>query len=310
MLIRILTAISCVTILFFSQNTMANDSFLVQGNFEEMRRADNGIVTEVITPLTLKLKDGRFIHLAGLDYPDLDYYDPGDLSVTALKILKDFLTDQPILVYQTPSSKQGRINRMGHNIAHVVRADEEIWVQGMLISLGIARTRTTLYNPEMASQMLALENKAREAKNGMWDMNDHKILTPEQAKDHIGAYKIVEGYINSASMHNNRLYLNFGNNWREDFTVSVSAFDLKRFTRQKIYPKDWNGKKIRVRGFITSYNGPYMEINHPQRFEALFETDNQTEQPNKRQRSTQNKTANKTESDITKSGTALPDYNR
>ena len=119
--------------------------------------------------------------------------------------------------------------------------------------------------------MLALEDKARTSKSGLWDMAHFKMLSPAQAEQHIGSYQIVEGTVQNASMHKNKLYLNFGDNWREDFTVSVSAFDLRSFTRRNIDPQSWNGKRIRVRGWLESYNGPYMEINHPERFEAVFE---------------------------------------
>ena len=113
MMIRILTKLSFVAILFFAPTSWAQDNsdnkdILVQGDFEEMRRTHVAKVTEVINPLVVKLEDGRFIHLAGLDYPDLNYHDPGQLSVTALKILEDFLTNQTVAIYQTPSEDKGR----------------------------------------------------------------------------------------------------------------------------------------------------------------------------------------------------------
>ncbi len=274
----ILTILYIITSIFFNA-ALANDNVLPKADFDDLRKMGVATVSEIVNPLTIKLNDGRFIHLAGLDFPDLDFYNSGDLSITANKILDDFLKNKKIIIYQTKSKDRGRINRMGHYIAHVARADNEVWVQGMLLSLGIARMRTSKYNPEMAKQMLKLENTARNNKLGLWDMAEYKILTPEQAKKHIGSYQIVEGVINSASMRKNKLYLNFGNNWREDFTVSISAFNLKQFTRKNIDPQQWNGKLIRVRGWIESYNGPYMEIDHPQRFEALFE--NKKQNPSK-----------------------------
>ncbi len=234
-------------------------------------------VSEVVNPLTIKLEDGRIIHLAGLDFPDLDFYEAGDLSITAQKILEDFLEHKKVIIYQTKSKDKGRMNRMGHYISHLVRANDNKWTQGLLLSLGVARVRTTKYNPEMAGQMLALENTARENKSGMWNMEEHQILTPKQAEGRIGSYQIVEGTVKSAALRKNKLYLNFGNNWRDDFTVAISAFDLRQFIKKKIDPKSWNGKLIRVRGWIKSYNGPYMEINHSERFEALFKQQQQNE---------------------------------
>lgn len=313
MTIRILTALFFCAILFFPlQATASNltqtnkDEILVSGNFDDMRKTGASTVIEVINPLVLKLDDGRYIHLAGLDYPDLDYHNPGSLSVTALRILGDFLKNKKVYIYQTPSPKIGRKNRLNHNIAHIVQVESNTWVQGMLLSLGVARTRSTQNNPEMTKQMLRLEDKARKNKNGMWEIPNYSVLTPEGAKKHIGSYQIVEGTIQSAAMHKNRLYLNFGKNWRDDFTVSISAFDLKKFTRQKIYPKDWNGKHVRVRGWIESYNGPYMKIDHPERFEALFEQNENKKTPASNTTDAKQK---KQTRDITEKGTALPAYN-
>lgn len=269
---QILAAFFILTsaIFLFSINGYANT--LPEGDFEDqLRLTGKAKVVEVVNPLTVKLDDGRFIHLVGLDIPDLDYYEPGELSVTAVKILDDFLKDKRVYVYQTRSSNQGRINRLGHHIAHLVRIDDNVWAQGLLLSLGVARVRTTINNPEMAEQMLNLEQSARSEQQGLWGSDDYKVLTPQEAKKHIGSYQIVQGRIYNVSMYKNRLYLNFGMNWKEDFTISISAFDLRKFTKAKLDPQGWNGKDIRVRGWIKSYNGPYIEIDNPSNLEAIFE---------------------------------------
>ncbi len=276
-MIKILAIFSILASLFYSQPIYAQDLEMPIGDFSDMRKTGSAKVSEVVNPLTIKLEDGRFIHLAGLNFPDLDFYDSGELSITAMAILDDFLKGQKVTIYQTKSAKKGRENRMGHHIAHLVHSGNDVWVQGLLLSLGVARTRTTQYNPEMGRQMLRLEDQAREKKSGMWNMAEFQVLTHDLAENHIGSYQIIEGRVHNASMRKNKLYLNFGNNWREDFTVAISSFNLRKFTKQKINPQSWNGKNIRVRGWLESYNGAYMELDHPERFEPLFEMhDNST----------------------------------
>lgn len=269
-----------------------------QGNFDDLVKTGTAKVTEIQSPLAVKLDDGRVIHLAGIDYPDLDYFEPGEISLTAQKILEDHLTNELVTIYQTKDKKEGRLNRFGHHIAHLQKVNDETWTQGILLSLGAARTRTTKYNPEMVDQMLALENTARKNKFGLWADDRFPILPPEKTLDKIGTYQIVEGKVRSVSMHKNRLYLNFGNDWRDDFTVSIPAFDLRQFTKKLIYPEQWNDKNIRVRGWIRSYNGPYMEINHPERFENL------SDKKEEKQESVQPKPTEEN------SDNALPGFNR
>ncbi len=279
----ILTIIFSFTTLFLSFHSEAKikerekdikqvkELILPHGNFESMRKIGFAKVVDIISPLSVKLEDERIIYLAGLDYPDLDYYDPGDYAVTAQKLLEDFLKGQKVVIYQTKSKEKGRMNRMGHHIAHLVRAKDQVWTQGLLLSLGVARVRTTKYNPEMSEQMLALEDKARQEKSGLWAVDKFSVLSPEQAKSKIGSYQIVEGVVRNISMHKNKLYLNFGFDWREDFTVGISAFDLRSFKEKNINPRKLKGKRIRVRGWIESYNGAFIDIDHAGRIEALFD---------------------------------------
>ncbi len=283
---------------------------LPKGDFEELRKVGVSTVTEVINPMTVKLKDGRMIALTGLDYPDLDFYDPGELAVTAQQVLEDFLVGKKVIIYQTPKSDAGRKNRMGHDIAHLARIDENhpddesaaIWAEGVMLSLGLARTRTTKYNRQMAGQMFELEAKAREQKVGLWSMDKYSVLTPEQATEHIGSFQIVEGKIQSISRHKNNLYINFGGNWRDDFTIGISGNNMRTFTNERIYPDRWNGEHIRVRGWVESYNGPFIEIDHPEKIELISIKNEQDPLENNADTPTG-------DSPITFKGNSLPEYN-
>ena len=264
-----------------------------------MLKTDTAKVTEIINPLTVKLEDGRLVHLAGLDYPDLDFYDPGDISVAAVEILTDFLKGKHVRLFQTRDKEKGRVNRMGHHIAHLRRTDNNVWVQGLLLSLGAARVRTTFYNPEMAEQMLALENIARKENSGLWEIDEFKILTPETAAEHLGSYQVVEGVVKKVSMQKSHLYLNFGNNWREDFTISIAKSDLRQFNKQQLNPQQWNNKTLRVRGWIESYNGPLIRVDHPEQIEIVKTNAPPPEQPEK-----------PAEETVNKPGSALPALNQ
>ncbi|MFP4097776.1 MAG: thermonuclease family protein [Alphaproteobacteria bacterium] len=298
-----------------AQGTKPTPLILPGADFSAMHNAGTSIVSEVINPMTIKLEDGRTITLSGLDYPDLDFYNPGELAITAQKVLEDFLKGKHVTIYQTPQADQGRINRMGHHIAHLSRHErntlkgnadnsnvknKDTWVQGLILSLGLARVRTTKYNREMAAQLLQLEQQARTDKSGLWAMEKYAPLTPEQAKNHIGRYQIIEGQVQNIGMHKNKIYINFGNNWRDDFTLGISGTNARTFRRENINPLNWNNARLRVRGWIESYNGPYIEIDHPERIEILS--------PIKKEKDTP--TPSKTDKSFTKDGSSLPAYNK
>lgn len=244
-----------------------------ESDFSVLKFTGAGKVDRIIDPQTLSLEDGRIIWLAGLDFPDNDPRDPGEISLTAMAILEDFLIGRDVKIYQTGNKNLGRINRMGHHIAHLIRKEDGNWVQGALLSLGLARVRTTPRTPEMAAEMLILESQARAEKIGLWEKKDFSVLSPENAGARLNSFQIVEGIVQSVSLKKNRTYLNFGPDWRTDFTVMIAPMDKRKFLKAGLDPQQWNRKKIRVRGWLESYNGPMMELDHPESVELLFAKD-------------------------------------
>ena len=268
---KILVCFFLLTSLFILTMPGQAAETLPRGDFAELRETGIAKVTQVIDPQTLQLDDGQIIALAGLDFPDLVVKEPGELALLAAQILRDMLEGKEVRIYQTQGKDWGRSNRMGHQIAHIARKSDGAWVQGVLLDLGLARVMTGSRNPEMAAQMYALEQSAREAKIGLWDGKAYKILSPIEAADAIESFQIVEGKIESVSLNKNRVYLNFGKNWRDDFTVSVAPGDKRLFTKAGIDLMMLGGKTVRARGWVRSYNGPYMEIDHPQALEFVGE---------------------------------------
>lgn len=245
-----------------------SENIVPKSDFKDLRETDSSTVIDVIDPLTIKLENGDTVTLTGLDYPDLDYYSPGNFSLLATKILKDMLVGKEVILYQT-IGKTGLENRMGHRIAHVERANDGLWVQGTMLSLGLARVRTTPNNAHLADQMLALEKQAREEKIGLWDVIVYTIHDAQTADHYIGSYQIIEGTIKNVGLKEGRIYINFGDNWREDFTASITPTNKRAFAKAGFNFQNMGGQNVRVRGWISSYNGAYMEITHPAQIEML-----------------------------------------
>jgi hypothetical protein len=63
--------------------------------------------------------------------------------------------------------------------------------------------------------------------------------------------------------------LNFGANWRTDFTISLAPKVARLFRREGIEPVAMQGKRIRVRGWLKSFNGPMISATHPEQIEVL-----------------------------------------
>jgi len=137
-------------------------------NFSDLQMTGVAHVTHIIDPQTLQLDDGRIIALVGLDQPYIYAREDSPLSLLTIKILDDMLKGQQIKIYQT-RKEIGRLNRMGHHLAHIERDSDNQWVQGMILSLGLARVRTTAHNREMASARYRIERLARAEEMGSWE---------------------------------------------------------------------------------------------------------------------------------------------
>lgn len=227
-------------------------------------------IRKVIDHFHMVTRDGRIIELAGLEVP-------AGLQPQAMDTLKTLFAKQNLqdaILYQTPRTDLGRVNRLGQDLAHLVRKDGSVWVQGALLSLGLARAWPTAANPELAEKMYGIEDAARKAGLGLWSKDSReKILTPADRMDPMDRFVIVEGKVRKIATVNNVTYLNFGNDWSRDFTVGIPAGVRKAMNRQKINVLQLNGENVRVRGWMRYYNGPYIELEHPVLLQRVIKED-------------------------------------
>ncbi len=130
----------------------------------------------------------------------------------------------------------------------------------------MARVYTFADNRKLAAEMYALEKEARNAKRGIWANPYYRLRRPGETSDDIDTFQLVEGTVIDAARIKKRIYLNFGPDWRSDFTATISPRASRIFSNDLLALK---GRKIRVRGWIKSYNGPEIEVSHPEQIEIL-----------------------------------------
>jgi Staphylococcal nuclease homologue len=163
---------------------------------------------------------------------------------------------------------EGRQNRYGQLLAHVYR-DDGLWLQGELLRAGLARVRVTPDARLRASDMLAIEQEARVAGRGIWRDPRFRVRSAASAEQFIGSFQLVEGRVRDAARHQDRWYLNFGADWRDDFTVSIAKDALPGFEEAGIQPYSLKGRTIRARGWIESVNGPFIDVLVPEQIEIV-----------------------------------------
>ena len=218
-------------------------------------------VTEVIDGDTLALDDGRRVRLVGvqaleIDHDNLAATDP--LAIAARDALADLALDrQVVLAYGG-----ARQDRFGRALAHVFRADG-VWLQRALLDAGLVHVYSFADNRTLVPTMLSHEQTARAAERGLW--RDRPATDHADAGALVGSYGWVEGTVIDTAVVRGRAYLNFGADYRTDFTISVAPDNLDVFAALDAY----RGQRVRVRGWLQSINGPMIEITHPEQIEVL-----------------------------------------
>ena len=240
-------------------------------NLHNLHQAPARRLARVIDQLHLQGEDNRIIELSGLEIPSDQGGEAGDEAVAARDFLEKLFenpAERDLILYQTMTRTgqpdQGSTNRLGHDLAQLVRKQDHVWVQGALLANGLARARPTPANPELAEQMYALEDLARQEKLGLWaDDSPHRLRQAEEKMERLDRFAVVEGTVQKVSTVNNVTYLNFGPDWKTDFTIGIPAATRQILARRGIDVFRLQGQKLRVRGWIRAYNGPYIELEHP-----------------------------------------------
>lgn len=104
-------------------------------------------------------QDVQTVRLSGIHIPGIDGNSPSAEAEKAKTLWHELLrSGEKLHLYQTTNARKGRMNRMGHHLAHIVRARDGLWLQGLLLDQGRAYVLPSKRNPEMAAAMYARES--------------------------------------------------------------------------------------------------------------------------------------------------------
>jgi endonuclease YncB( thermonuclease family) len=161
-------------------------------------------------------------------------------------------------------------DRWGRVVAQAVRAGDGVWLQAALVADGRARVRGHAGARAGLAALLALEAEARAARRGVWAEPFYAVRRPIETPGYVDTFQIVEGrVVEAAEARSGRIYLNFGDNWREDFTATIEPADRPLFDAAGLDPLALAGRTIRLRGWIYAFNGPMITLTHPEQVEVV-----------------------------------------
>ena len=86
-----------------------------------------------------------------------------------------------------------------------------------------------------------------------------------------GEFVIVRGVVSEVRRTRRGVSINFGDDWKKDFTAYFSPLVSKTFESNVNLNSNLTGQQVKLRGFLDLYYGPSMRIDHLTQMEMLSE---------------------------------------
>jgi len=241
----------------------------------DLKAGETGQLRSVLDGDTLYLDSGLKVRLSAIQAPKLPLgrkgFEAWPLSEESKSALQALTNGKTLQLYYGGE----RRDRYGRALAQTFTLDaqgaKDLWLQEEMVRLGMARVYTWPDTFQDSEKLYAAEIKARDAKRGIWNDEYYRIRSPAPdilAQD-IDSYQIVQGVVTSTADIRGQIYLNFGANYKTDFTIAIAKRDRKRFEKAGLDPLSLEGATVRVRGWIELSNGPMVWLDHPERLEVL-----------------------------------------
>jgi endonuclease YncB( thermonuclease family) len=242
----------------------------------------NGTVTHVNDGDTLRLNTGHTVRLLDINTAEIAHEErPAEpLANQAKMALEQLALGKPVQV-QLGGRVYDPYNRvLGH--VFLRNGTRQAWVNGGLVQSGVAHVYTFPDNRVYGPELQRLEAAARSEKRGLWALPRWQVHDSGTccAETDIGRFVLVQGKVKTVANVGNRTFLNFGDDWRTDFSVVIDRKQEKFFRpankkgekRSKAAPFNWNdylGKTVLVRGVAQPVNGVLVRVTHPEQLQVI-----------------------------------------
>jgi endonuclease YncB( thermonuclease family) len=222
-----------------------------------------GGIAAAIDGDTVRLADGRTARLAGIEVAKGD----AALAAAARDALAAYLARGAVAAAPIgPADRYGRL-RIAATLPDAGSA------QIALAAQGLARMRANAAELACLPGLAAAEATARAAGRNLWSRPEFGIRRADDPSllQQIGLYALVEGRVVSVGRRSRTVFIDFGRNWRQDFTVMMNTSVADGIAKAGLAVDSLAGRRIRVRGTIEASGGPAIRIEDAAAIELLDE---------------------------------------
>jgi len=228
-------------------------------------------VIEVIDGDTIRLSNGKLVRYVGIDTPEVRIkkgdgfkYLPQPFALEAKEYNRGLVEGKNVRI-EFDLQKTDRYGRLlGYCFI------EDTFINAELVKEGYAVIYTYPPNIKYVDLLLKLQKEARSQKKGLWE--DFKTISHTEAYNYLNQVKSVRGRVIDTYQSSKCTFLNFGNDYKTDFTIVIFKKSLGEFTKEGIDPVTYyKNKVVMATGRIKEYNGPEIIANSPYQIEVISE---------------------------------------
>lgn len=220
-------------------------------------------IVDVTREADFVLESGGLAKLTGLRFPPAS--PVLDEALAQLRAL----VGQPLVVLG--GAERDRWGRLPVR-ARIVDVRGEVDLAEKLVEAGLALVAPGAAESFCQPELLALEETARERNLGLWADALYKPVDADQIsrlQDRFGTFTLIEGRVRSIGERKQRIYLNFGGHWAEDFTIIIPRRTWKTMMDRGWTAADLKGQRVRARGILEPWQGAALTIVVPEMIERL-----------------------------------------
>lgn len=206
---------------------------------------------------------GQHFYLAGVILPQRA---GEELSGQRLQVLEQVTRGQQFEII--PIAGETAKDRYGRQAA-ILRSADDLSLQEKLLEQGLVMLAGLPHSRDLLLAWRPVERAAREAGRGLWAEWSQRVLTAEEARYGVGGFRVVRAEIKRVGLYGDQLYLDTGENWREDFTLKIEDPEGPLWRDFAATAQSLVGKLVLVRGWIHFHNGAMMTPVIPEQIEVL-----------------------------------------
>ncbi|WP_417449462.1 thermonuclease family protein [Kordiimonas sp.] len=233
-----------------------------------LKACGSTVAGEAISGARFKSAEGQTVKIALVKAPELwapdAAYKSWPYGPEAKAALDARIRGKIVTLYcEGPST-----NRLGELVAHVVMENGD-WLALDLVREGHVFVFPGAIRRHGLTTLFQEEEGARNDRRGLWRFSNLDPVEAQSEAVNPGWFQIIRGQVQDVSIVRGTYYINFGEDWRTDFTIEIPPLVARQFAKQSVDPMSLKGERVEGRGWVDFKSGPRLLVQGPGQLRQL-----------------------------------------